>query len=121
MVQLGGSKWRGARLQRQEGRHLAHEAAQSRVRWKDIATHGARRLHHVQGKVGLGHYGLRLRYVELGDGVQRLIHVSVMSWTQHVCAPSKILHRRSGVQAVVLKVEEVAGRNILSDMEAARS
>ena len=71
--------------------------------WKDIAERypeGA----IVKGKVvSITDYGA---FVELDSGVEGLIHVSEMSWTQHVKHPSKILAVGQEVEAVVLKVEE---------------
>ena len=75
--------------------------------WKDIAERypeGA----NVKGKVvSITDYGA---FVELDSGVEGLIHVSEMSWTQHVKHPSKILTVGQEVEAVVLKVEEDAER-----------
>ena len=75
--------------------------------WKDIAERypeGA----IVKGKVvSITDYGA---FVELDSGVEGLIHVSEMSWTQHVKHPSKILTIGQEVEAVVLKVEEDAER-----------
>ena len=75
--------------------------------WKDIAERypeGA----IVKGKVvSITDYGA---FVELDSGVEGLIHVSEMSWTQHVKHPSKILSVGQEVEAVVLKVEEDAER-----------
>ena len=75
--------------------------------WKDIAERypeGA----IVKGKVvSITDYGA---FVELDSGVEGLIHVSEMSWTQHVKHPSKILAVGQEVEAVVLKVEEDAER-----------
>ena len=75
--------------------------------WKDIAERypeGA----IVKGKVvSITDYGA---FVELDSGVEGLIHVSEMSWTQHVKHPSKILAVGQEVEAVVLKVEEEAER-----------
>lgn len=62
----------------------------------------------VKGKVvSITDYGA---FVELDSGVEGLIHVSEMSWTQHVKHPSKILAVGQEVEAVVLKVEEDAER-----------
>ena len=62
----------------------------------------------VKGKVvSITDYGA---FVELDSGVEGLIHVSEMSWTQHVKHPSKILTVGQEVEAVVLKVEEDAER-----------
>src|SRR5574344_1015189 len=75
--------------------------------WKDIATRYPEGS-IVKGKVvSITDYGA---FVELDDGVEGLIHVSEMSWTQHVKHPSKILTVGQEVQAVVLKVEEEAER-----------
>ncbi|MCF0215962.1 MAG: 30S ribosomal protein S1 [Fibrobacteraceae bacterium] len=75
--------------------------------WKDIAERypeGA----IVKGKVvSITDYGA---FIELDSGVEGLIHVSEMSWTQHVKHPSKILVVGQEVEAVVLKVEEDAER-----------
>ncbi|MBR3670900.1 MAG: 30S ribosomal protein S1 [Fibrobacter sp.] len=75
--------------------------------WKDIAERypeGA----IVKGKVvSITDYGA---FVELDSGVEGLIHVSEMSWTQHGKHPSKILTVGQEVEAVVLKVEEDAER-----------
>ena len=75
--------------------------------WKDIAERypeGA----IVKGKVvSITDYGA---FVELDSGVEGLIHVSEMSWTQHGKHPSKILSVGQEVEAVVLKVEEEAER-----------
>jgi small subunit ribosomal protein S1 len=57
----------------------------------------------VTGKVvSITDYGA---FIELGDGIEGLIHVSEMSWTQHVKHPSKILTVGQDVSAVVLKVD----------------
>lgn len=75
--------------------------------WKDIAERypeGA----IVKGKVvSITDYGA---FIELDSGVEGLIHVSEMSWTQHGKHPSKILSVGQEVEAVVLKVEEEAER-----------
>ena len=75
--------------------------------WKDIAARypeGTK----VNGKVvSITDYGA---FVEIDSGVEGLIHVSEMSWTQHVKHPSKILTVGQEISAVVLKVEEEAER-----------
>jgi small subunit ribosomal protein S1 len=75
--------------------------------WKDIAARypeGAK----VKGKVvSITDYGA---FVEIDSGVEGLIHVSEMSWTQHVKHPSKILTVGQELEALVLKVEEEAER-----------
>ncbi len=71
--------------------------------WKDIASRYPEGM-VVKGKVvSITDYGA---FVELEDGIEGLIHVSEMSWTQHVKHPSKILTVGQEVEAVVLKVEE---------------
>ncbi len=71
--------------------------------WKDVAARYPEGM-VVKGKVvSITDYGA---FVELEDGIEGLIHVSEMSWTQHVKHPSKILTVGQEVEAVVLKVEE---------------
>ncbi len=71
--------------------------------WKDVAARYPEGM-VVKGKVvSITDYGA---FVELEDGIEGLIHVSEMSWTQHVKHPSKILAVGQEVEAVVLKVEE---------------
>ncbi len=45
-------------------------------------------------------------FVELEKGVEGLIHISEMSWTQHIKHPSKILNAGDEVEAVVLSVDK---------------
>ena len=71
--------------------------------WKDVAARYPEGM-VVKGKVvSITDYGA---FVEIEDGIEGLIHVSEMSWTQHVKHPSKILAVGQEVEAVVLKVEE---------------
>ena len=57
----------------------------------------------VQGKiVNLTDYGA---FVELETGVEGLIHVSEMSWTQKIRHPSKVVSVGDQVEAVVLSVD----------------
>ncbi len=75
--------------------------------WKDVAARYPEGM-IVKGKVvSITDYGA---FIELDSGVEGLIHVSEMSWTQHVKHPSKILAVGQEVEAVVLKVEEDAER-----------
>ncbi|MDH3891940.1 MAG: 30S ribosomal protein S1 [candidate division Zixibacteria bacterium] len=45
-------------------------------------------------------------FVELEKGVEGLIHISEMSWTQHIKHPSKILNVNDQVEAVILSVDK---------------
>jgi len=57
----------------------------------------------VKGKVGsIKEYGA---FIELEDGIEGLIHVSEMSWTQRVKHPNKILEVGDEVEAVVLEID----------------
>jgi small subunit ribosomal protein S1 len=57
----------------------------------------------VAGKVvSVTDYGA---FVELEDGVEGLIHVSEMSWTQHVKHPSKLVTIGQELSCVVLKID----------------
>jgi small subunit ribosomal protein S1 len=58
----------------------------------------------VSGKVvSLTRYGA---FVELAAGVEGLIHISEMSWTQHVKHPSQILSVGEEVEVMVLEVRK---------------
>ena len=57
----------------------------------------------VEGKVrNLTEFGA---FVELEEGIDCLIHISDMSWTQKIRHPSDILKKRDNVQAIVLHVD----------------
>ena len=58
----------------------------------------------VTGKVvSITDYG---SFVELEKGIEGLIHISEMSWTQHIKHPSKIMNVGDLVDAVVLSVDK---------------
>lgn len=58
----------------------------------------------VKGKVvNISDYGA---FVELEKGVEGLIHISEMSWTQHIKHPSKILAVGEIVEAKILSIDE---------------
>ena len=58
----------------------------------------------IKGKVvSLTDYGA---FVELERGVEGLIHVSEMSWTQHIKHPSRLMAIGDTVEAVVLSVDK---------------
>lgn len=70
--------------------------------WKD-ATEKFPEDSVVKGKVvSITDYGA---FIELDEGIEGLIHVSEMSWTQHVKHPSKLLTVGEEVEAVVLKID----------------
>jgi len=57
----------------------------------------------VDGKVvSLTDYGA---FIELGDGIEGLIHVSEMSWTKRVKHPNKVLNVGDAVESVVLALD----------------
>jgi len=57
----------------------------------------------VTGKVvSLTDYGA---FIELGDGIEGLIHVSEMSWTKRVKHPNKVLNVGDEVESVVLALD----------------
>jgi len=45
-------------------------------------------------------------FVELEKGIEGLIHISEMSWTQHIKHPSKIMNVHDQVDAIVLSVDK---------------
>jgi len=58
----------------------------------------------VKGKVvSITDYGA---FVELEKGIEGLIHISEMSWTQHIKHPSKIMNVGDMVEAKVLSVDK---------------
>ncbi|MBD3291026.1 30S ribosomal protein S1 [candidate division KSB1 bacterium] len=58
----------------------------------------------MKGKVvNISDYGA---FVELEKGVEGLIHISEMSWTQHIKHPSKILAVGETVEAKILSVDQ---------------
>jgi len=71
--------------------------------WEDIETKypiGKK----VTGRVvSITDYGA---FVELEKGIEGLIHISEMSWTQHIKHPSKIMTVGDQVDAVVLSVDQ---------------
>lgn len=70
--------------------------------WKSVAgkyPEGTR----VKGKVvSITDYGA---FMELEQGVEGLIHISEMSWTQHVKHPSQVVKAGDVVEAVVLRID----------------
>lgn len=62
----------------------------------------------VRGKVrNMTSYGA---FVQLGDGIDGMIHVSDMSWTRTVSHPSEVFTKGEEVEAVVLSVDEAEHR-----------
>ncbi|MCP4569952.1 MAG: 30S ribosomal protein S1 [FCB group bacterium] len=58
----------------------------------------------IKGRVvSITDYGA---FVELEKGIEGLIHISEMSWTQHIKHPSKIMSLGDTVEAVVLSVDK---------------
>jgi len=53
--------------------------------------------------VSLTDYGA---FVELEKGIEGLIHISEMSWTQHIKHPSKLMQVGDTIDAVVLSVDK---------------
>ena len=58
----------------------------------------------ISGKVvNIADYGA---FVELEKGIEGLIHISEMSWTQHIKHPTQLLKLGDIVEAVILNVEK---------------
>ena len=58
----------------------------------------------VKGKVvSITDYGA---FVELEEGIEGLVHISEMSWTQHIRHPSKLVAIGDGVEVVALKADK---------------
>jgi small subunit ribosomal protein S1 len=61
----------------------------------------------VRGKVrNLADFGV---FVEIEDGIDGLVHVSDMSWTQRVKHPSELYQKAEEVEAVVLHIDTAEG------------
>jgi small subunit ribosomal protein S1 len=61
----------------------------------------------VRGKVrNLADFGV---FVEIEDGIDGLVHVSDMSWTQRVKHPSEMFNKGDDVEAVVLNIDTTEG------------
>jgi len=68
----------------------------------------------VKGKVvSLTDYGA---FIELEPGVEALVHVSEMSWTQRVKHPSKLVNEGDTIEAIVLDIDS-ANRRISLGMK----
>lgn len=58
----------------------------------------------VQGRVvSIADYGA---FVELEKGVEGLIHISEMSWTQHIKHPSQLVEKNQIIECVILNVNK---------------
>jgi small subunit ribosomal protein S1 len=58
----------------------------------------------VKGKVvSMTDYGA---FIELEKGIEGLIHVSEMSWTQHIKHPSQLLAMGQDVEAIILNIDQ---------------
>ena len=70
----------------------------------------------LKGKVvSLTDYGA---FIELGEGVEGLVHISEMSWTQRVKHPSKVVAIGDAVEVVVLDVDPTNKRISLGMRQA---
>ncbi len=68
----------------------------------------------VSGKVvSLTDYGA---FIEIEKGIEGLIHISEMSWTQHVKHPSQIVSMGQVIEAVILSLD-AAGKKISLGMK----
>jgi small subunit ribosomal protein S1 len=65
----------------------------------------------VVGKVvSLADYGA---FVEIEKGIEGLIHISEMSWTQHIKHPSQIVSMGQMIEAVILSLDKEAKKTSL--------
>lgn len=71
--------------------------------WEDIHSKYPEAM-KVQGRVvSIADYGA---FVELEKGVEGLIHISEMSWTQHIKHPSQLVQKDDVVECIVLNINE---------------
>ena len=71
--------------------------------WDDIETKYPIGLKTTGRVVSITDYGA---FVELEQGIEGLIHISEMSWTQHIKHPSKIMNVNDTIEVVVLNVDK---------------
>ena len=45
-------------------------------------------------------------FVELEEGIEGLVHISEMSWTQHIRHPSKLVNIDDSVEVMILKIDQ---------------
>ncbi len=58
----------------------------------------------TQGRVvSITDYGA---FVELEEGIEGLVHISEMSWTQHIRHPSKLVDVGDNVEVMILKIDQ---------------
>lgn len=71
--------------------------------WNDIDVKYPDNM-RVQGRVvSIADYGA---FIELEKGVEGLIHISEMSWTQHIKHPSQLVQKDDIIECVVLNINE---------------
>ncbi|GAB5408019.1 MAG: hypothetical protein BalsKO_03840 [Balneolaceae bacterium] len=71
--------------------------------WEDIQSKYPEGM-KVQGRVvSIADYGA---FIELEKGVEGLIHISEMSWTQHIKHPSQLVEKDDVVECIVLNINE---------------
>ena len=70
--------------------------------WKTVATKYPEGVRITGRIVSITDYGA---FMELEQGVEGLIHISEMSWTQHVKHPSQVVKVGDSVEAVVLRID----------------
>ncbi len=71
--------------------------------WNDIHVKYPEGI-RVQGRVvSIADYGA---FIELEKGVEGLIHISEMSWTQHIKHPSQLVEKNDIIECVVLNINE---------------
>ncbi len=71
--------------------------------WDEIAQKYPEKI-QVQGKVvSIADYGA---FIELEKGVEGLVHISEMSWTQHIKHPSQLVEKNQVIECVVLNINK---------------
>ncbi|MFO8028327.1 MAG: 30S ribosomal protein S1 [Cyclonatronaceae bacterium] len=71
--------------------------------WDEIGEKYPEKI-QVQGKVvSIADYGA---FIELEKGVEGLVHISEMSWTQHIKHPSQLVEKNQVIECVVLNINK---------------
>ena len=75
--------------------------------WQDITTHFPVGSKHM-GKVrNLTNFGL---FVELGEGVDGLVHINDLSWTKKISHPAEFIRRDEVMEVMVLDIDTASRR-----------
>ena len=85
--------------------------------WADLARRYPETTRLFGAVTNIADYGC---FVEIEDGVEGLVHVSEMDWTNKNVNPSKVVHIGQEVEVIVLDIDEERRRISLGDRKSTR-